>query len=254
MPATKKLIRLNLTNTVLSAILATSVLLTGCVVAVAKIYKTPATQGQLMAFNPNASQPFTPIVGAIIYYRTYPTKAVYSDPHGAFQLPATLVTEMKVLKVGHGVSYYPITIESDSFIDTVLARAPLNIRTEQMVDLGAILVMQSKPANSFSTAAFSQHASNWPCDQRLLQSLDQGVQTAQQLLLLFQQRPVISAQANIYAAQHYQRTQHLFEATQSSCKWPALSITEQHENWQQAMQYFAQADRYLNQLSLLVQY
>tara|TARA_R110002050_G_scaffold9504_1_gene33049 strand:+ start:194914 stop:195597 length:684 start_codon:yes stop_codon:yes gene_type:complete len=211
--------------------------LTGCIPTIEQTYKAPDAKGMLVYFHPEAIDQFVPVAGAKIYHQSYPDKIVFSDENGDFFLPAVTQIELKGLMVGHALAYYPIVIENGPLSYIVLAQADMHMRTLANIELGSIILAQSVDMNTQDLAVDA--TVQWPCDLRIIQSLDQAVVTAKRLSSAFNNALLMSRNGYAHLTQHYNHSQNLLEAAKNSCHWKEISDAEQHEQIRQSREYFS---------------
>jgi len=229
--------------------------LSGCIPTIEKTYTSPEVHGVVEFFYPESSEKFVPIARAKIYHERHPETAVYSDESGRFVLPATVKTEFKLLMAGHAFAYYPVVIEKDSNRSIVFARATMHMRNLERIDSGSIILMQPGRFNAQNINASVK--SQLPCDQGLIQSLDQSVATSQRLTAAFNDGALASSNDYERLVQHCQQLESLQAVASRSCRWQEFNSVEQREKIAQTREYFSavqsvieQSPGYLDSLNL----
>lgn len=217
--------------------------LSGCIPTVEKTYAAPEASSILVYFYPEASDQFIPITGAKIYHQSHPEVAVYSDESGSFTLPAVVKTKVKLLMAGHALTYYPIVIEKDALSYIVLARASLHMRSLESIDFGSIILTQPAYLNTQDLGANVK--SKWPCDQEIIENLDQSVATAQRLSTAFNGGLFASNNGYNRLVQHCKQLGDLLEVASGSCRWQEFNDAEQREKIRQTSEYFSGVQKIL---------
>ena len=218
--------------------------LSGCIPTIENTYKTPQVKGKLIHFTPNDTVKFTPVSNAKIYYKAYPESVIYSDSEGEFLLAAIMKTEAKFIMVGHALINSPIVIEYglDSYI--TFARATLNSRYLEKINQFSIILPSIE--NKDFEISNVDHKLSWPCDLKMIKSLDQALLTTQQLVDANIDMAMLSYTEQVYVTEHYRHSIELLSEAEGSCQWQQYSSVEQFEYIAQTRDYFSRAGQLLN--------
>lgn len=212
--------------------------LSGCIPTIENTYKTPQVKGKLIHFTPNDTVKFTPVSNAKIYYKAYPESVIYSDSEGEFLLAAIMKTEAKFIMVGHALINSPIVIEYglDSYI--TFARATLNSRYLEKINYFSIILPR---VNSDYIEISNVERSYWPCDLKMIKSLDQALLTTQQLVEAKIDMAMLSQAEQGYVTEHDKHSIELLSEADNSCKWQQYSSAEQLKYRAETRDYFSKA-------------